>query len=724
MAIISMEATVDTNNGRKRANESPSDQNRSRKKPRLAEENRRRGAFACASCHRLKEKCDGRIPCERCERHGRACVARQAGLRDDTKLSENTNSRNKRTQYLEAIAEHFLGELPQDVESLGHIVQSFPKANHDCSQNMQGQNELQGTTTRLDFDESCYSDQLSHLDFSRQVVDEVDKRLANGKLEDFGLERPSHGAALLNSDSFLSSTRRDLPPRQVANFLIEVYSEFAQTTTDFVDRAWADDRMQELYDPGRVLTSHDSPWICTMLTVLAIGSQFSSLAKTTEAASTDTFADGLDGDPEGAVGSTLYEAASRLVPNIIALCSVESVQAFSVLAQYALCSNAVDVAHVYLNLALRMAFRSRINNTLLADQSSTESQLHRRLYQAVQSWEKRLCILHGLTYSLFHDRSCTLPSNCGSLEKPNESKSIDEEDVMTSLTSWLDGIHSGLRLFLHSSGTPKMVNFARLIHVRKQYKQWWSNQSTSQTPILQLNRLHAHLHLCFYLNLVFLGRPFILKTVGRPHVAASSGALRAQAELANDAEYAAYGIIDICCMLDKSGRLARASYIERSSCHAAVLVMLAQSLAGRCILFREKLEQGVDLVSRMTAVLNPVHKEASDIVAIHTAIVRLQSNLQDGTDQQNEQLTKEHAAYEEFKRWATVHRNKQLQQSESEEMASFHADSSSNIDTITGEVDWNPFEDLLAEMDMTASFAMISEFNNDPPPTMASGWAS
>ena len=48
-----------------------------RKRPRVAEDNRARAIKACDRCRRLKEKCEGGIPCIRCSRSNRSCEFEQ-----------------------------------------------------------------------------------------------------------------------------------------------------------------------------------------------------------------------------------------------------------------------------------------------------------------------------------------------------------------------------------------------------------------------------------------------------------------------------------------------------------------------------------------------------------------------------------------------------------------------------------------------------------------------
>ncbi|KAK9559850.1 hypothetical protein V6000_006954 [Aspergillus fumigatus] len=44
------------------------------KRPRVSEENRKRAVRACDGCRRVKEKCEGGVPCRRCLRYRRQCV--------------------------------------------------------------------------------------------------------------------------------------------------------------------------------------------------------------------------------------------------------------------------------------------------------------------------------------------------------------------------------------------------------------------------------------------------------------------------------------------------------------------------------------------------------------------------------------------------------------------------------------------------------------------------
>lgn len=156
-----------------------------------------------------------------------------------------------------------------------------------------------------------------------------------------------------------------LPPRAVANFLVQMYFQFAQVNCFYAEEAWVRKKLDFVYEaPGHV-TSEDSAWVCSVLMVLAIGTQFAHMAAGPPP-------DGEDGDggvvdekppvlPTGSdsdVGVTFYQMASKLIPDIITIASMESVQACLLLAHYALPLDTQGLAYTYLGLGIKMAIQN------------------------------------------------------------------------------------------------------------------------------------------------------------------------------------------------------------------------------------------------------------------------------------------------------------------------------------------------------------------------------
>lgn len=153
-----------------------------------------------------------------------------------------------------------------------------------------------------------------------------------------------------------------LPPRAVAAFLVRIYFAFAQVNAFYVDEAWLRRRLELLYEaPGHV-TSEDAAWVCSVLMVLGIGTQFAHMAAGPPG---DDGGDGgrgarfaADDEADSDVGVMFYQTASKLIPDIITIASMESVRAFLLLAHYVLPLDTQGLSYTYLGLGMKMAIQN------------------------------------------------------------------------------------------------------------------------------------------------------------------------------------------------------------------------------------------------------------------------------------------------------------------------------------------------------------------------------
>ena len=123
-----------------------------------------------------------------------------------------------------------------------------------------------------------------------------------------------------------------------------------------------------------------------------------------------------------------------------------------------------------------------------------------------------------------------------------------------------------------------------------------------------------------------------------------------RATLVADAESAAVHIVEHCSLLNQHCGLAGASYTEFSSCRAALLVILAQSLNGRKEALKSSLVSGMRLIKCMATNIDSVKSEVSVIDALETAIkaMDVSNNNQNGSAKEKDN------GYEKFKSWATL----------------------------------------------------------------------
>jgi hypothetical protein len=63
-----------------------------------------------------------------------------------------------------------------------------------------------------------------------------------------------------------------LPPWDIVEFLVRIYFQYAQTDSFYVEEKWLRGRIDVLKWKGMKVTTEDSGWVCSVLTVLAIGS--------------------------------------------------------------------------------------------------------------------------------------------------------------------------------------------------------------------------------------------------------------------------------------------------------------------------------------------------------------------------------------------------------------------------------------------------------------------
>lgn len=159
----------------------------------------------------------------------------------------------------------------------------------------------------------------------------------------------------LQSDpSIVAEVAPNLPPRQIGEFLVNVFFTHACDSYYYVERRWLEQKMDFAYQDRGALKANDAAALAIMLTVFAVGSQYAPL----ESSVIDRSRDGPPGRDEQKIGAKFYRQAVRLLPEIIHLGSLESVQACLLLALYALPIDASGLSYIYLNLALKLGIQN------------------------------------------------------------------------------------------------------------------------------------------------------------------------------------------------------------------------------------------------------------------------------------------------------------------------------------------------------------------------------
>lgn len=198
------------------------------------------------------------------------------------------------------------------------------------------------------------------------------------------------------------------------------------------------------------------------------------------------------------------------------------------------------------------------------------------------------------------------------------------------------------------------------MQLRTAINQWWGSlpadvECRDPNPQGPLFRQNCHLKMCYMLIFIYMGRPFIFKP--KLNEKEHSSEARSYAgnycwsKLVDDCVQSALEILDTLQSLSDHSGLCRASYTEFSSCRAALLVILAESLtAGRSPRLQEGLDRGMALIRQMIGGTSS-ESEISYIESIEAAIRQLSSGGEDiaSTDLNMEQTPS--SAYAKFKDW-------------------------------------------------------------------------
>jgi hypothetical protein len=164
----------------------------------------------------------------------------------------------------------------------------------------------------------------------------------------------------LQTSSSAVTALASLPPRFVADFLVQAFFKHGETNYFYVERGWLMSKLDTAYENPSSLSRRDVGTVCMLFIVLAIGTQYAYLDSPGERRS-----DGHSHSPTGngpfsedAIGVMFYQQATKLIPDVITIASLESVQACLLIGLYTLPLDASGLSYIYLNLAVKLGIQN------------------------------------------------------------------------------------------------------------------------------------------------------------------------------------------------------------------------------------------------------------------------------------------------------------------------------------------------------------------------------
>ncbi|KAL4885612.1 hypothetical protein BJY04DRAFT_231063 [Aspergillus karnatakaensis] len=682
------------------------------KRPRVSEENRKRAVRACDGCRRVKEKCEGGVPCRRCLRYRRQCVfthpdhAEKLARSSSISLLERTAARSRhdmleaeRVRCMERILQHYAPNISLDIQSLRKTAEELTSKHQHQQQNHQqgpqqglqhrGSDSEGGPSLVLDSEDledlaiededftikalpdntTQYSGEFSYLNFSMKIRKKIDEWMkaetpeASTETEPF--EERWRATQLQSGSANVSASITCLPPRFVADFLVQMFFKYAQTNNFYVAEDWLKDKLTICYTNPESLSCNDAGAVCSILMVLAIGTQFAHMESAIPVNRVSSNATDMDdhGFSEDEVGLTFYQFASKLLPDIIATASIRSVQACLLIGTYLLPLDTSGLCYTYFGLALKMAIQNGMHRRYCGEGLPPHMiEIRNRVFWTAYTIEKRVSILHGRPVSLSDtDVDAALPVDFPGLMPHGQVSNHTNMITLITLTLKLGEVANEISVLRKSRKNQQQDCLERLLNLRKHLVDWWNTlpeitDCRDLNPAGPLFRSNVHLKLDYCLTRIFLGRPFLFSSMKGFSSATfqisplknPSGVSKNRSTLVTDCVEAALEIIDLCRLLRDETGLARASFTEFSSCRAALLVILAQSLTKRTERLREALQKGMALIKIMSMGVGSARSAVSVIEALERAISRLEEySASQGTSQSSSL----ESAYDRFKNW-------------------------------------------------------------------------
>ena len=265
-----------------------------------------------------------------------------------------------------------------------------------------------------------------------------------------------------------------------------------------------------------------------------------------------------------------------------------------------------------------------------------------KLWLTASRMEKRISVLHGRPDTII-SLECTvdcIDSVVGTSDHAMDSR----QTTMLRLTDWLGRINSAIETIHSSHGKQRASSFEDLFDLHEQHRNWW--QSLSDIAMLPASppRAMVHLHLCYHLNIVFLGRPFVFRHAKRNNASSQivprksretpDGLQSKSQTLSRAAVQSARAIVELCQRLHDALGLARASYTEFSSCRAAIMTLMAHNLDtiaaddGTQVTsapVNDSLAHGMSLIRLMASANVSAQSELSVLASLDAAIKHLAS---------------------------------------------------------------------------------------------------
>ncbi|PVH70978.1 hypothetical protein DL98DRAFT_564041 [Cadophora sp. DSE1049] len=301
------------------------------------------------------------------------------------------------------------------------------------------------------------------------------------------------------------------PPREIAAFLVSTFFYYVEATFFYCDREWFHTTLNSVLAGNASWNVADDAFICFALLVFAFGSQFAHLRS--RAKSQDSLPSDID------PGKRFYDCAQKLIPRVIATCTLKGIQVCLLAGLYNLPYNLPDTSYLYLGMAMRMSVASGLHRkTPAARLDPRLTEVRNRLWWSVFSIDKRTSIALGRPSSIAEDAvDAPFPKYHPSLDSLEYQSNVQHQVEYLKLTRIISQIVQNTPL----ESKPSCVH-----GLSQQLKQWRSQLFSNLHPNDLLPsernfRTTVHLHIHYHWAWILMGRACLLQ-ISRERIQAVS----------------------------------------------------------------------------------------------------------------------------------------------------------------------------------------------------------
>ncbi|KAE8383850.1 fungal-specific transcription factor domain-containing protein [Aspergillus bertholletiae] len=526
-----------------------------------------------------------------------------------------------------------------------------------------------------------YSGEFSYWNFSMRIKHEIEHQTRRSVAQhtqnaDQRVFEYWRAQQLRSGQSHLSAAVSSCPPPQIARFLANIFFKYAETHYFFIRKRWFFETLHVLYHDPNNFGKKGAAIIAIMLTVFAIGTQYAYL----DSSGHNTASDGDFSEDD--IGATFYQNAVRLLPEIIESSCLESVQACLLFGFYSLPIDASGLAYIYINLAVRLAMQNGMHRRCKSEAFNPDMiEMRNRVWWTAYSLERKISIFHGRPLSVLRsDVDTDVPEHREGVHAEDPQWNVARAATSIQLIHFLEDFFHELSLLRHCEKKTIPNILVRVRDKKSAMTEWWNSMPEEvlgdPSQPRNLDRAAIHLRLEYCLINMFIGRPFLLRdqasqspqsspagpestSIGHSNDEGSPKQTSRTQSLVIDCTQAATEVIRLCQILRDNGPgLARASYIEYSSCRASLLVLIAYSIQSRSAEYHKTLQEGLDMIREMAASGDSARSEVALIEALERALARLHSEAQatQPSDDPSEAISAI-SDYDTFKQWGSSWRS-------------------------------------------------------------------